>query len=374
MKNRRNILIFICLCALTGCISQFIPETSDDKDLLVVEGLITNNLSESHIKLSKSSPLGSRETAKAVSGGDIFVTDNLDNTFHFYESEAGKYLPQSEFHGTPGNIYKLHVNIPSAKGLIKYESMPMKMVPVPEIDSVTYAKKNLVPETMYSPAQDGCQIYVTTHDPSKDCNFYRWEYDETWEFILPYNVPNKTCWVSSNSEKINIKNTSTLERNLIDKFPLTFISNNSDRLKVRYSILVKQYSMNEDEFSYWEKLQNISEQVGSLYDIIPSSVPSNVFNVTNPTEKVLGYFSVSASVSKRIFIKDRFSGLIDLYLDCPSDTLYTFGPIPNLNNTVWVIIDHPLPPPSYRVITYSRGCADCTARGTKVPPDFWTEY
>jgi hypothetical protein len=214
---------------------------------------------------------------------------------------------------------------------------------------------------------------VNTHDPLNQCKFYRWEFDETWEFILPYAVPNKICWVSDNSDVINIKSTSVLAEDKITRFPLNFISNENDKLRVKYSILVKQYSLNEDEYLYWEKLQNISQQVGGLYDIIPSSISSNVYSPDDPTEKVLGYFSVSASTTKRLFIKDNFSGLIDLYKDCAQDTVFNGRPIANLNSTVWVIIDHPMPPPSYKIITYSKGCADCTARGTKIKPDFWID-
>jgi hypothetical protein len=136
---------------------------------------------------------------------------------------------------------------------------------------------------------------------------------------------------------------------------------------------VNQYSLNEDEYLYWQKLQNFSEQVGGLYDMIPSSIPSNVYCTDDPNETVLGYFSVSASSSKRIFIKDRFAGLVNQYINCPADTVYGNGPIQNLNNTVWVIITVSMPPPPYRVITYTKGCADCTVRGTTVEPDFWID-
>jgi hypothetical protein len=136
---------------------------------------------------------------------------------------------------------------------------------------------------------------------------------------------------------------------------------------------VNQYSLNEDEYLYWEKLQNISEQVGGLYDIVPSAIPSNIYCLEDPTQKVLGYFSVSACSSKRIFIKDHFAGVFTPYSDktCISDTIFGNGPIAYLNTFVWVIIDHPLPPPTYRVLTRTKGCYDCTVRGTNIQPDFW---
>jgi hypothetical protein len=142
---------------------------------------------------------------------------------------------------------------------------------------------------------------------------------------------------------------------------------------VKYSILVNQYSLNEDEYLYWEKLQNIGEQVGGLYDIIPSSVPSNVFSLVDPNEKVLGYFSVSAITSKRIFIKDYFAGTVTPYTDarCIADTIPGNGPIKDLNYTVWILVQSSLPP--YIVTTNDEGCADCTLRGTNVKPDFWID-
>jgi hypothetical protein len=137
---------------------------------------------------------------------------------------------------------------------------------------------------------------------------------------------------------------------------------------------VNQYSLNEDEYQYWDKLQNMSQQVGSLYDIIPSSVSSNVYCLDNPNEKVLGYFSVSSMSSKRIFIKDHFAGMPDPYSagNCIADTISGGAPLPSgLNSTVWIIISNLMPP--YVVTTYSKGCYDCTVRGTNVEPSFWTD-
>ena len=131
-------------------------------------------------------------------------------------------------------------------------------------------------------AEEGSQVYLNTEDPLGKCKFYRWDYTETWKFRLPYSVPNNTCWITNNSDDINIKSTSVLTEDRISRFPVKFISNETDRLNVRYTILVNQYSLNEDEYIYWEKLQNISEEVGGLYDITPSSIPGNIFCIEDP--------------------------------------------------------------------------------------------
>ena len=375
MIKRAQIVLISVLLLLNSCITQFIPKTSEDKEILVVEGLITDQPAMSSVKLSKSLPLGGKSAAKTLSGCLITVSDDLGSIVNFTESSPGTYTPSGSFTGASGRFYTLHIKSNSVQTGFNYESFPVEMRAVPPIDSVYYEKKTIVEGDNYNQKQEGCQIFVNTHDPSDNCKFFRWEYTETWKFILPYPVKNKACWVSSNSDIINIKSTSVLGDDKISRYPLNFVSNLSDRLRVKYSILVNQYSLNEDEYLYWEKLQNISEQVGGLYDIIPSSVPSNMFSFADPNEKVLGYFSVSAITSKRIFIRDFFEGTVTPYTDelCVADTIPGLGPIQNLNYSVWILSQSSIPPPPYTVTTHEKGCSDCTVRGTNVKPDFWLD-
>jgi hypothetical protein len=140
-------------------------------------------------------------------------------------------------------------------------------------------------------------------------------------------------------------------------------------------MLVRQFSLNQDEYYYWEKLQRLTENVGSLYDVTPFSVEGNIFNIDNPDEKVLGYFSVSSVSTKRLFIKNTITGFPDFYSFCPNDTVPANKTIPGLGSSVFIIenlIDSPPPYGSY-VLTYSRECVDCTASGTNVMPPFWNE-
>lgn len=357
---------------LNSCITQFIPKTSADKDLLVVEGLITDNNDINTVKLTKSLPLGSTVSPNPVSGYLVTITDDLNNTYVLAETEPGIYVTDpSEFHASVGRTYTLHLSPNSPKNTHYYESYPMEMKPVPAIDSLYYEKVIIEPASGNTAERDGAQIYLNTHDPNNACKYFRWEFAETWEFILPYMVPNNICWVSANSDIINIKNTSNIGEDKIERYPVNFISNETDRLREKYSILVNQYSLNEDEYLYWEKIQKYSQQVGGLYDMVPSAVPSNVYCIDDPNQKVQGYFSVSSAASKRIFIKDHFIGLANPYSvdKCVADTIFDGTYPPGLNDYYWIIGSQFMPP--YIVTTYSKGCYDCTMRGTNTPPDFW---
>ena len=373
MKYASQILLLSILLFLNSCITQFLPQTSEDKEIIVIEGLVTDKAGPNTIKLSKSLPLGGASAAKPLSGCIVSVTDDLSNSYLFTETTAGNYVSDSaNFRGVIGRVYTLHIFTNSDNYSRKYVSYPVEMKPVPDIDSLFWEKETLKASAAGDPIQQGCSIYLNTHDPSNQAKYYRWEYIETWKFQIPFSVPNYLCWTSAVSEEINIKNTSALGEDRIERHPVKFISNESDRLKIKYSILVNQFSLNDDEFGYWEKLQNLTEKVGGLYDIIPSSIPSNIYSPDDPNEKVLGYFSVSACSSRRIFIREYFAGQADPYDHCADGTAPIGPPIPNLGVTVWIIGSiGPLDP--HWILTYDKGCADCTVRGTKTPPDFWIE-
>ena len=322
IKPVQQFILFSFLLLLPSCIVKFFPEIDEEKELLVVEGLITDQPEINTIKLSKSMPMGEKSAARPLSGCFVTISDDLYNIVLLAETAPGTYITPSYFRGVIGRFYTLHINSSFASNNINYESYPMEMKPVPQIDSVYYEKTVIEQPYENFAGVDGCQIYLDTRDPENNCKYYRWDYSETWVLRLPFDIPNKTCWISDNSRNIYIESTAAIREDRIKRHPVTYISNVTDRLKRKYSILVNQYSLNEDEYNYWEKLQKLTEQVGGLYDIIPASIPSNIMCIENPDEKVLGYFSVSAISSKRIFIKDKFAGIIDLYADCVSDTTY----------------------------------------------------
>lgn len=371
--NQKLLILLLLLTGLVySCISQFVPVTTEGQELLVVQGLITNSIEADTIKLSKSLPVGQTSSPRPVTGCQVSLSDDLGNSYTLEEVKSGSYITPSSFRGETGRIYTLHISTGSDFRNFHYVSNPAQMKPVPQIDSVYYHKTVIEPANGFFKGVDGCQIYLDTHDPSGDCRFFRWDFAETWILRLLFPVVNQTCWISDRSHTINIKSTVAFNESKITGLPVTYITNVTDRLSREYSILVNQYSLTEDEYLYWEKIQNIGVQVGGLYDVIPASVQSNVNCIEDPSEKVLGYFSVSSKSSKRLFIKDNFEGIIYRYGDCVTDTTAYVDP-PGLGVTVWILEDEPHWTPPFKVLTDKKGCADCTVRGSNVKPDFWQD-
>jgi hypothetical protein len=369
-------LTILILSTLTGCITEYVPDLNENEELLVVEGLITDQPGPNTILIYKTLPIWTKDFRTDLKGTTVWITDDLGNSDTLIRLKVGTYVTDSaKFIGVPGRIYTLHFTAMTNDGLHTYESLPTEMIPVPPIDTIYYEKRNYIYSNL--PAE-GCQIYLDTFDPSNACKFYRWEYEETWEIRLPFkDIVNQVCWASEKSSDIFLKNTALLNENRVIRYPIKLITNPVERLLVKYSILLTQYSLNEDEYHYWEKLQNSTEQVGGLYDIIPATITGNIFCKEDIMEKVLGYFSVSAVKSKRVFIKDHFVGRNGLFDDCMSDTMKILtslpDTIPGIDVTFWVLYDYTdLVPPTV-ILTNKKYCADCTSRGINVKPVFWDD-
>jgi hypothetical protein len=138
-------------------------------------------------------------------------------------------------------------------------------------------------------------------------------------------------------------------------------------LHIRYSILIKQYSLNKDLYDYWNQLKKVNEDAGGIYTTIPAPVYGNIQCVAG-NKQVLGYFSASSVKTKRIFINsnEHHVNTISRYENClyltdPNPFIFPnwiyFASIVNTDIKLWVY--------------YDDYCTDCRAYGTNIKPDFW---
>lgn len=373
-----RIIIILILALLTGnCITPFLPETEEEKDMLVVKGMITDLYGVNTIKLTRSVPIDRKNQERPYTGCTVKIIDDIGNIYLLKENRPGEYVTTPEqFQGMTGRKYKLTIDNKRPNELRRvYESEFIEMIQVPQIDSLYYEKTDV---DSYFDIINGCQIYLDTHDPFNKCRNYRWEFSETWEFHIPFNaVEHDTCWMSRNSEIISVKSTSLMAEDRITRFPLYYIPPFTDRFQVKYSILVTQYSISEQEYDYWYKVRNIAEEVGSLYDVTPSSIPGNIYCVDDPAETVLGYFSVSSVCTKRLFIRDNFAGVTDRYMYCKEGYKQVTRSLDGVTGlgSQWFVIESGygafgVP---FWILSRFEDCSDCRMTGTEVEPPFWHE-
>jgi hypothetical protein len=408
-RKLRSFILLVTIFSLYTCIDPYTPNLAGYGSQMVVEGMITNQLSSYEIKLSRTFQSKSSVPEK-ISDAIVSITDETGAKTTLSCNGEGSYKTDSSvFRGEVGKTYTLHILTSDGK---EYESEPAEMFPVPEIDSLSY-KKDVGFANNKSEIHEGISILLDSKERNETSDYLRWEYEETWKFRLPtipkYKYIDKDtielippwnwkefCWKQRRSTDIIIRAFSSVETGPIKEFPVNFIGSDvSDRLTIQYSILVKQYSISESEYKFWDNLYKMNENSGDIFGSQPYSVTSNIFNVQDKNENVLGYFEVSAESEKRIDI--TFKELLELDLplfhyDCkrittsPADycTPPTFGCIPPTWDELyqmWTRSRYNFIEPYYdplkmtlsKMIFATWECSDCEKTGTAVKPSFWVD-
>jgi hypothetical protein len=318
MTVTKRIFAFLFLVAASSCIDPYIPNLKNYQSLLVVEGLITNENSSYKIKLSRTI---SREDSapEKVSDANVNIIDGNGIKTHLQNSGDGYYKTDStSIRGVIGQKYTLQILTSDGK---EYRSEECTMLPVTGISTLYYEKGE---EFSGNPAEafTGLKIFLNSDDATGMNKYFRWTFEEVWKFIIPgvqrytyvfindttftfRSVPvvNDVCWKSNQSGEIITNAILPGGATYIDKQLIQFIAPvKSDRLSQEYSILVKQYSVSKNEYDFWNDLQKVNEAGGDIFDSQPYKVISNIHNVNDANEMVLGYFGASAVSQKRIFI------------------------------------------------------------------------
>jgi hypothetical protein len=387
---KRTIYILIIVASVTGCKKPYNPPAvASNGNYLVVEGVINSGADSTSIKLSRTVNIAAKVTLNPELNASVAVVSDQGVTFPLTETTNGNYVTAG-LNLDNAHTYRLSIKTANNK---QYQSDLVPATVTPPIDSVGY---NIV-----TLPGAGIQIYANTHDPSNTLKYYRWDYDEAWAFhakYVSYYISNglqlvvrqpaqevSVCYANDVSSDIVLGSSAKLQQDVLYQTPIAFISSTSEKIESEYSILLREYALTADAYDFWTSLKKNTEQLGSIFDAQPSQIQGNIHCVTNPSEPVIGYVSVSTVSSKRIFISNaKLPAWVPTYpYDCSDynikfDTVHTYG-YNYYNDLVYdpgtLLATGPPPLPGNTlppILNYThRYCADCTIRGTITPPPFW---
>ncbi|HVV55404.1 MAG TPA: DUF4249 domain-containing protein [Mucilaginibacter sp.] len=378
-----------------GCKRPYSPPAiTQPNNYLVVEGVIAAGQDSTIINLSRTVNVSSQTISNPELGATVTVEGNQNVSYTLQPDSNGRYV------SPPLNLdnshqYRLH--IVTADGKV-YESdyEPVKITP--PIDSLQEDITN-----------KGISLYTDAHDPTNNTRYYRWDYTETYiyqseiESLFVYDpaapdlqksalrTPDQqvhTCYISLNSSTILLNSSAALSQDVIQNNPITFIPKDSEKILHRYSIIVRQYALTQEAYQFWTQLKRNTQQIGTIFDVQPSEVQSNLHCISDPSTPVLGYISVSSVSTKRIFIdRSQLPAWPYPIPQCKPDTICwpraAASPPDELKSGIYI----PLAPmdttgiceaeltPAYTLKVAYYTCADCRFHlgGKTKKPDFWID-
>jgi hypothetical protein len=336
-----GILIFCCL--LVSCYKPYDADIDANEKILVVDGMITNELASYSVRLSYAMPFYSGDAIEPIVLATVFVTDDLGNTYNFRKSSNGYFKSDPlNFTGIPGRTYTLYIETPEG---FSYISDPQLLMPGYQPDTVyaiadyqqTISRFNEVYTTVR-----GANILINCRSVSDTLPHFRF----TSNLLRLYNYINTRarsdymlyCWDTENTlMDINLtqkeyandvfsvsqqavyfvddKIFNYLWEYMLDTFPPyeLLIPSQSELIPIAHRILyLDQYSINNETYLYYKSMDDLLSSEGKLFDPIAVQLRGNVHCTSNPGEKVFGFFEAS-SVSRTAYkigfrtFNDQFS-------------------------------------------------------------------
>jgi len=384
LKNISALTFGLLLIAMgilcNSCISEYEADIENEAELISIEASLIKGEEEQTVRVSRTASLA-HSRFMPVEGCNVSLVDELDNEYPYTEDMRGIYLtsiPDEEL--IDGRHYK--VRVITREGDV-YESDFERINPGIEVDTVYYAIENKT-DLLTGEPYSGIQFYLDVEAREDESRYFRWRLEETYEYtslgpISYYYLTEDLepifpedewglfrCWLKEDVEGLFQSSTMNLTLNEKKKIPLNYVSNQSERLRIKYSLLVNQYTISEDAYEYFEQNRIATEESGGMYTQQPRQPITNFHNVDFEAERVLGYFWVSTKTSLRIFVPK----IEDMEVKRVECSYWEFdseadggGPFPMF------IYENK---EAGKKLLSTSSCVDCTKRGGKTSrPDYW---
>ncbi|MCC6727191.1 MAG: DUF4249 domain-containing protein [Saprospiraceae bacterium] len=305
MKAAKTVLFFLAGLLLSGCIDEVQLDIEGGKQLVAVDGLITDSLQVHTITLTYSNLLSVKGagTDTYVTGATVKVFDDAGNSYEFAEEGSGKYTKLMQ--GEVGRAYHLEAVLSSGKRIQSSSTVLTKAPPM--------SAPNYVVNEVQTIGNTGQNIYNkwlvlnlnTDLTGLPERPYLRWR--ATGEYELAEDYPGifngKVCYAKNNIDfnVVKVYDTHKLEDGQLTNEP--YINMQYDyRFYIMYCFHLQQYSISEAEYEYLKAVNDIVNIDGSLFDPPPGTVKGNLYNPDDANDQILGYFSVAGVTSGRYFV------------------------------------------------------------------------
>lgn len=310
----------VALFSLSGCLEEVSPDILSGEQLIVINGVITNEEGPYYVRVTRSNTTLMDFTTNDATGavtlktnGSIVhepvtdaivtITDNLGNVDELELSkmvfsnaaqaetwgEFGFYETTTDLRGTPGRSYTLSVKVDGEE----YTSTANMLPTPPELTEVNFELRTL---------NDGQAVpyeipSVSFSEPQGVDNYYRFAY---WD-----HDPRSANTISQNLrtmlfDDVLIVDDEFLKPEVEDlSFADAIVEGQSLDPIFEKEANIFIYNIERDVFKYYQSLQSQIRNDGGAFSPAPASPPSNISN------GALGFWQASSFSSKVAQLPDR---------------------------------------------------------------------
>jgi Domain of unknown function (DUF4249) len=335
-----NLLILLTFNACIDTYESFNIYENKRGPILVVDGLLTNDVKNPDtLKFQYSTDFGGYITTKPVASVKAkLVLSSTGKEVQLKEITTGAFLPPSDFRLILSEKYTLKFTIDNQQ----YESSLQQITPTPPIAKISdlFNEKSRLSADGKT-VSSASEIYIDYQDAPNQKNYYLWRYVHYEKIVFCIScsagsvyapffgcraIPNSpfpaydyrctgNCYDIFRDKKVNVSDDRASDGRLVMNTLIAKIPYYSD---AGCLVEVQQMCVSPDVYAYNRILQSQSSSTGGLADTPPTAIAGNIINITNPQERVVGFFGVVDIQKKRYWLnRNNAKGRIEYILGRP---------------------------------------------------------
>jgi hypothetical protein len=343
-------LIMLLMVSLLSCRELYDPETDSMENVLVVDGLVTDEPGMSYIRLyhNKNSILDPQNNAT------VYLSDDNGTIIPFHRSGSGQYIPIGTFAGEAGKNYILHIETEDEI----YQSDPQLILPAATIDSVypEHAHKDYLFPDDYGNyvrrREPGFEVYADlvgeTDSPIRFRIAPTLLLLYTWTEILEGQPPPVIIHYRWKKTKLSNAPDLNLDRfndghDYIKNHLVSFIPSGKFNYQLeqeehinKYIIIIRYFTLNNEAYRFHEKAYRQVNSENKLFDPIASQLPSNIKCISNSAMVVSGFFEASSTRTETYMLNYYKAGNIFHFTRIASmENIPASGSLKNQKPSFW---------------------------------------
>ena len=304
-------LIALGALVLQGCQDLYLFEHESEEEILVVEGLVTNDEWDLHtVLLSWASPYGGPRHRLPVTGAVVTLRDDRGIQDEMVETLPGRYRAPYRFAAEVGETYRLHILLEDGR---EYESEPQLMVEPLDLDRMVGAygvdyqyTESAISERLIQHTFPGAHLFLDLEDMREQTPRFRFSsklYIQWVELVDEgVTMPGTYdfCWIRTDITNLVARSISDPA---VTRLKTAFVPRDGHVMhfynfpRRDYNqprvVIHNFYSLNEDSHNYYTAKYDQLGAEGKIFDPIAAQLPTNIRCLTDPDELVLGFFEAS---------------------------------------------------------------------------------
>ncbi|WP_425390627.1 DUF4249 domain-containing protein [Ekhidna sp.] len=273
-------LVYISLLLALACEEVVIVDLPQPQNLVVIEGWVTDSLSNHPIRITRSGSFASQNPVPPIEDAQVLVQARTGEVFQYTYHENGFYRANNAYRGITGNEYRVLAIVDTFEIRSDWDMIPEKV----QIQSIQV--QSFLENDPNNPGQQITVYYpkVNVVDPVDSENYYRWIF---YKNDVIYTEP----------DPITVQNDRLFNGNLIPNNFRAFGYDPGDEITIQLQ------SISPQGHRYLALLRSQITTLGTSSGTTPAIVDGNLFYVEDDEKRVLGYFGAAAISADSVEIR-----------------------------------------------------------------------